>query len=656
MKKFSRILVSVLIVAIITIAIVSTSYSIALNTRGLGFKNGYEIIASKTSDKSILFHVTQALESQANTSGLHELELRSECSDPISFSHADINQSVDDRIQQIDTIDNSGRKEITWDYAVESAEHGFNGTLYLTEKYGIYSLTPYFDVKNGASDNLVPALLEDSLSMYKITHNQTYLIYARAAANSLKEHMLNDKGIIRNYSRKAGANDSDPTDANYYLLPAIADLALYDRSYRPLAEKVANGIVLHGLSKKDIPYGAIYPNGTVADTKTGLPSNGGTHGTVSITIMGLLRTYQATENPVFLNKSRDILYSLWSNMRTKKDLIPRTFDSVSLRTIDNDAQLYATGELLRDYIYYYYLTHDPKIKNIIADYSTATYNSYWCKAKGDQGYFVYRVDTDKGSPSSPLLETNWHKLDMSLIYAGEITGQNYASRVYQDMDTFWLGSGIIYRNHLFRHGTNPNGSPAYNTQSLAYASMRTAIYVMLRMLNQRAFSPSDAVWNDKVYEHINATRFYHYHPYGYHKNVDVETFQPDPKYGLGLTSACDEFMSLVTLLFKTTPNIRMAWEIFPQGDCTLEPFSTSYSNDVALMKDVFLDYSHREIAFKKVFCKGKGKIFSTQNLSEVILDGKAYHNWKGNALDMPDGSHECVLVFEGGSYTPPTYP
>ena len=63
----------------------------------------------------------------------------------------------------------------------------------------------------------------------------------------------------------------------------------------------------YGLSEKDIPYGAIYPNGIVADTKTGLPSNDAEDGTVSITIMGLLRTYQVTKNPVFLNKSRDIL-------------------------------------------------------------------------------------------------------------------------------------------------------------------------------------------------------------------------------------------------------------------------------------------------------------------------------------------------------------
>jgi hypothetical protein len=74
--------------------------------------------------------------------------------------------------------------------------------------------------------------------MYKITHNQTYLAYARAAADSLKEYMLNDKGIIRNYSHKMGASDSDPTDLNFYLLPAISDLAIYDPSYKPLAEKV----------------------------------------------------------------------------------------------------------------------------------------------------------------------------------------------------------------------------------------------------------------------------------------------------------------------------------------------------------------------------------------------------------------------------------
>ena len=563
-----------------------------------------------------------------------------------------------DASRMADKIDSSGRKEITWDYAVESAEHGFSGTLYLTEMYGKYNLTPSFDAKKGPSDSLRPALLQDSLSMYKITHNQTYLAYARTAADSLNKHMVNDKGIIRNYSRKTGASDSDPTGSNFYLLPAVADLAIYDPSYKPLAEKIAYGIVRYGLTDKDIPYGTIYPNGTLADTKTGLPSNGGRQGMVSITIMGLLRAYQATGNPVFLNKSRDILLSLWNNMRTKYNLIPTSFDSVSFRTINSNTQLYATGELLKAYIYYYYLTRDPQIKNIIADYSSATYDSYWSRALGNQGYFVYRVNVDKGRPSIiSLLETNWHKLDMSLIYAGEITGRNYTSRVYQDMDTFWLGSGLVYRNHLFRHGTKPDGSPAYNTQSLADASLRTSIYVMLRMLNQGAFSPSDALWNEKIYEHVNATRFHHYHPYGYHTDVDVETFQPDPiYYGLVVTSACDEFASLVTLLFKTTPNVRMEWEIFPQGDCTLEPFSTSHSNDVALMKDAFLDYSHREIAFRKIISKGEGRIYCTQNLSEVILDGKAYHNWNGKALNMPDGSHECVLVFEGGTYTHPLYP
>jgi hypothetical protein len=557
----------------------------------------------------------------------------------------------------VDPIDSTGRKEITWDYVVESAEHGFNGMLYLTEKYGKYNLTPSFDAKMGPSDSLMPSLLQDSLSMYKITHNQTYLAYARSAADSMKEHMLNDKGIIRNYSHKMGASDSDPTDLNFYLLPAISDLAIYDPSYKPLAEKVAYGLVRYGLSKKDIPYGAIYPNGTVAETKTGLPSNGGRQGTVSITIMGLLRTYQATANPVFLNKSRDILLSLWNNKRTKYDLIPTTFDSVRLLTINNNTQLYATGELLKAYIYYYYLTHDPQIKNIINDYSSATYESYWSKTKGGQGYLVYRVDVDKGRPSIPLLETNWHKLDMSLIYAGEVTGQAYNRRVYQDINTFWLGSGLVYRNHLFRHGTKPDGSPAKNTQSLIDASLRTSIYVMLRTLNQGAFSPSDALWNEKIYEHVNATRFHHYHPYGYHGDIDVETFLPDQKYyGLTVISACDEFASLVTLMFKTTPNVRMAWEIFPLGDCTLEPFSTSHSNDVALMKDVFLDYSHREIAFRKITSEGEGKIYCTQNLSEVILDGKAYNNWKGKAVNLPGGSYECILVFEGGSYTPPLYP
>ena len=147
---------------------------------------------------------------------------------------------------------------------------------------------------------------------------------------------------------------------------------------------------------------------------------------------------------------------------------------------------------------------------------------------------------------------------------------------------------------------------------------------------------------------MNATRFHHYHPYGYHTDVDVETFRPDQKFdGLIITSGCDEFASLVALLFKTTPNVKMAWEIFPHGDYTLEPFST--------MKDVFLDYSPREIAFRKITSEGEGRIYCTQNLSEVVLNGKTYHDWKGNSVHLPGGSYECIFVFESGSYTPPMY-
>ncbi|HWQ19296.1 MAG TPA: hypothetical protein VN455_05910 [Methanotrichaceae archaeon] len=547
--------------------------------------------------------------------------------------------------------------EVTWEYAVESASHGFNGTLFITRRCGRENLTPLFDAKRGPSDWLYPQLLQDGLSMYKITHNETYLEYARDAARSIEQNMLNDRGIICKYSYRTGVSKTDPTDLNYYILPAIAELAIYDPSFRPLAEEVAYGVIHYGLSKNDIPYGSIYPGGSVAETISGLPSNGGDRGTISIAVIGLLRTYQATENQAFLNKSRDILLSIWNNKRTRYDLVPTSFDSVSLQTTSNDTQLYATGELLRAYIYYYYLTHDPQFKRIIGDYSSAAYSSYWNRAGGRFGYFVYRVDVDTGRPSVPLLETNWHKLDMSLIYAGEIAGRDYTPRVYRDMNTFWLGRGMSYTNHLFRHGTKTDGSSARNAQSLVFASFRTTNYVMLRMLNLGAFRPSDDLWNEKVWRHVDAVRVHHYHRYGYHTDVDVDTLQPDEKYfGLAVISACDEFSSLVTLIFQTTPNVKMGWEIFPEGDYSEEPFSTAYLNDVAFMRDVFMDYSHREIAFRKVTSNGMGLIHCTQSLSEVRLDGKVYRDWQGDTVRLPDGSHECTLIFKGGSYVAPTYP
>ncbi len=546
-------------------------------------------------------------------------------------------------------------KVVTWNDAYDYSEHGFDGTIRLTQKFGKYNLTPIYDAKTGPSDWLYPTLLDNALSMYRITRDEKYLDYARSSADSIERYMLNKKNIIRMYSRRNGASNSEPTDLNFFVLPNLADLAIYDPSYRSLASRVAEGTISYGISESNIPYRIIYPSGAAADTENGLPSNGYS---ISIAVMGLLRTYEATGDKRFLNKSHDILMSIWKNKRSNHNLIPRVFDAVTLKTVYNDTQLYATGELLIEYVYYYYLTSDPDIKDIISAYSAAAYSSYWYRTTGGQGYFVYRVNVETGRPSNILLETNWHKLDMSLIYAGEIAGRRYEDRVNEDMNTFWLGKGLAYRNYLFRHGTKPDGSPAKNTQSLMSASLRTAIYIMLRMLNEGSLQSSNEFWNEKVWNHVNSLRLNHYQKYGYHSDVDVETLKPDPKYnGLEIVPACGEFSSLVTLMFRTTPNVKMAWEIFPSGNYTLEPFSLSYSDDgIGFMGGVFMDYAHKEIAFKNIISKGQGMIYCSQNLVQVRKDGQIYTDWDKNTLNVSDGNHEYILIFEGGSFTTPRYP
>ncbi len=556
------------------------------------------------------------------------------------------------------SLNSPEKKEITWDDAVECSDHGFNGTLLLTKKYGKNNLTPQYDANKGPSTWLYPDLLSAGLSMYKITHRQEYMDYARRAADSLAQLMLNDKNIIRMYSRDRGASELKPTSLNYYLLPTVADLAIYDPSYRPLAQRIADGIIDYGISKSNIPYGALYPSGKPADISNGLPSNQGDKGTIALTVIGLLRTYEATGNSTFLNKSHDILISVWNNKRTRYDLVPTEFNSDSLSTINSDTQMYATGELLRALVYYYYITHDPEIKDIISRYSTAACKLYWGRTSCGSGYFMYKVDVDKGRRSGDLLETNWHKLDMSLLYAGEITNQDFKPQVYEDMNTYWLGKGLVYVNHLFRHGTKPDGSPAKNAQSLIYASLRTSVYIMLRMLDEGAFQPSNQTWNEKVWDHVQALRSCHWQEFGYHSDVDVSTLKPDSEYyGLGIEPACGEFASLVTLIFRTTPNVKMAWETFPKGDFVREPFSVLYSDgDPGFMSGAFMDYAYRVVAFKDIISQGPGKLYCTQEITEVRMDGLPYSDWQDRCVNLTDGKHEYAIVFYGGSYISPQFP
>ena len=90
MKNFSHIWAGVLIVAIIATVITLTGPTLVQNTRiGLEFKGGYEILYKVESlnstplDKALLLQEAQALESQANTLGISEPEVRIEGSDQI---------------------------------------------------------------------------------------------------------------------------------------------------------------------------------------------------------------------------------------------------------------------------------------------------------------------------------------------------------------------------------------------------------------------------------------------------------------------------------------------------------------------------------------------------------------------------------------------
>ncbi len=122
MKNFSHLWAGVLIVAIIAIAITFTGPSLVQNTRiGLEFKGGYEILYkveslnSKVLDKSLLLQEAQALESQANTLGISEPEVRIEGTDQIRVLLAGITNG--DEIRSVLNKSNNIPVKITEQYS-----------------------------------------------------------------------------------------------------------------------------------------------------------------------------------------------------------------------------------------------------------------------------------------------------------------------------------------------------------------------------------------------------------------------------------------------------------------------------------------------------------------------------------------------------------
>ena len=122
MKKFSHLLAGILIVAIIAIAITFTGPSLIQNTRiGLEFKGGYEILYkveplnSTPLDKSLLLQEAQALESQANTLGISEPEVRIEGTDQIRVLLAGVTNG--DEIRSVLNKPNNIPVKITEQYS-----------------------------------------------------------------------------------------------------------------------------------------------------------------------------------------------------------------------------------------------------------------------------------------------------------------------------------------------------------------------------------------------------------------------------------------------------------------------------------------------------------------------------------------------------------
>jgi SecD/SecF fusion protein len=123
MKKFSHLFAGILIVAIIAIAITFTGPSLIQNTRiGLEFKGVYEILYKVESlnstpplDKSLLLLEAQALESQANTLGISEPEVRIEGTDQIRVLLAGVTNG--DEIRSVLNKPNNIPVKITEQYS-----------------------------------------------------------------------------------------------------------------------------------------------------------------------------------------------------------------------------------------------------------------------------------------------------------------------------------------------------------------------------------------------------------------------------------------------------------------------------------------------------------------------------------------------------------
>lgn len=573
-----------------------------------------------------------------------------------------------------DKLNDKNNVSLTYKDGINAVSLAYTGLKFITDKKtGVpigfldkNNVINQFNYKKSLSENSSVAKVADfnmglsTVSAYMGTGDKKFLKVAEATADLLEE-VLPENGIVPCYNfktRKNTYNNIIMTGSNGQatILEYISFLAKINPKYTKLMDKLAEGLINHGISKRNnlawfqINSQSGYP---VYSQQYGYESELGSQ---SVTCAeALLSAYETSPSKdEYKQKALDILKAIWKCRNRRTNLISEIYDIKNNR---RGSRLYPGknfryddmgGAYIRGLCMAYSITKDPNIEDIALQYIPALIEGTW-DTSINGGAFRY-LSNIYGEPKSSSVEIMHGLFIATLLNANDTFYAGTNSDIIQKCSLnadHTIVDGFAVKNGMAPHLINNDGN--YENQNsdsqLGYAVLQYPYgYEKL----------SEVTGDDKYRETDNkiVKTLLERHKIGNNKTSPkgfLNIVETTPPYGF------EENYSLPKLMFQEMylASYLLYNSIHPSKDVKVDWYNGYNPSVFGLVNDMpFWDINNvsfqgNELVLSKV--TGKGSLDLTDmgfNIESVKKDGASYKNYKGNLVYTEAGTHKYSIVLK----------
>lgn len=517
-----------------------------------------------------------------------------------------------------------------WDKLVCDAQWGWRELLRRAEDFSSYgNLTPTYHCDTGVGDELFAFLLEYSLSMYRITNNETYLDYARDTCNDMFTYMQHGTTKLVGRIDRSTGSIVDTEDLSIQYLTSVAELALLDSSYIDELNELANAIILYHFENNSGGYSLPIKCQTDGDF---VSNQVYWQQILEKAPYGFLWAYYVTGNTTYLNWARGVITDFWETRHPTTQIIPNLINvetrSANHPVITKGAEI---GSFIKGCAFYYLFDQNSTIYEILNTESKVAVD-YYFNGYDSWRYYTY---TDGTNPSGTI-EGNEGALTAGMVMSYEIVGNStFLNRAIRAFNSSVQEEEHLINNDLFIHATTN-----FDSHMPFEFSHFPASYELLFLYDgivAQGTATMYTCYNQTVRKH-SPTGTWHQGKYGYKNKISSVNFN----------NVSSNFINHNPFLGWIQWGIRpsgcnITWSDLPNGEAHSTVYCKSICAEAHMFINVTFDYENQKILFDEI--KGSGTVTFNQTIISAKRDGVTYANFTNNILNTTTGSHSYEVWF-----------